>query len=410
MPAASVLWPLAALPVAILTLGIAIRSERHLKRLAVETAQLKAVVEQSSDGILVLDGLGRVLVWNPAMSQITGESDESALGVPLGWVITAVNADGVGLDPTAVLADLTPQTPRLTTELGVVRPDGEQRWIQCEHAAMFEGSTLVHDVVTVHDVTREREVDRMKSDFVAMVTHELRTPLTPLKGYADLLRRRGNELAPEKRSECLDIIADRVAHLSRLVEDLLLASRITSSAPQHDLRVGVHDLRLVAERAAADFADRGRLRLHLPETPVDVTCDVGRAVQIIGNLLSNALKYSDDGSTVDVTVSAHDGQAALSVADNGRGIPNDQLEPIFDKFHRVENPLRMTTGGTGLGLYVARQLATAMDGAVEVHSLLGIGSTFTLTLPLAARVPAPRAAAEDRTSSTAVSPIAQERH
>jgi signal transduction histidine kinase len=328
------------------------------------------------------------------MAAVTGVPADEAHGV-LSELVHAIGPDGERVDPLGATFALTPAAPRADVEMAFVRPDGEQRWVRCSHAGLFDDGRLVRDVVIVHDVTRQREVERLKADFIATVSHELRTPVTPIKGYADLLRRRGDRMTPEKRAECLDIISDRVNHLARLVEDLLLASRISSpTAPKHDVDVAPADLVALTRRAAGDFAaDLARVHLALPDAPLLVACDPTRTVQIVGNLLSNALKYSPPTTQVDVVVTAYDGAARVSVTDRGRGIPADQLERVFDKFHRVEDPLTMTTGGTGLGLYIARQLARAMHGDVAVRSVLGSGSTFVLILPLADVVPAPRAAA-----------------
>jgi PAS domain S-box-containing protein len=384
---AALLTPLAS------ALSVALRGAEHLERVVEETAKLKVVVDHSSDGILVVDGGGRVLLWNPAMAAVTGVDVDEAHGV-LSELVHAVGMDGELVDPLAGTFALTPEAPRADVEMAFVRPDGEQRWVRCSHAGLFDDGRLVRDVVIVHDVTKQKEVERLKADFIATVSHELRTPVTPIKGYADLLRRRGDKMTPEKRNECLDIIGDRVNHLARLVEDLLLASRISSpKTPTHDVSMEAADLVALVRRSAGDFtADAARLNIVLPEAPPLVACDPMRAVQVIGNLLSNALKYSPGTTQVDIAVTAYDGAARVSVTDRGRGIPADQLERVFDKFHRVEDPLTMTTGGTGLGLYIARQLARAMNGDIHLRSTLGAGSTFVLVLPLAETVPAPRAA------------------
>jgi signal transduction histidine kinase len=309
----------------------------------------------------------------------------------------ALDPHGQRVDPLEDTFALTPDAPRRDVEMAIVRPDGEERWVRCSHAGLFDDGRLVRDVVIVHDVTRQREVERLKADFIATVSHELRTPVTPIKGYADLLRRRGDMMSAEKRNECLDIISDRVNHLARLVEDLLLASRISSPREQtHDVTLDVGDLVALTRRAAGDFdaAEAARMHLVLPEAPVVVSCDPMRTVQVIGNLISNALKYSPPNTQVDVAVTSYDGRARVTVTDRGRGIPADQLEKVFDKFHRVEDPLTMTTSGTGLGLYIARSLARAMDGDVVVRSVLGSGSTFVLVLPLAETVPAQRSAVD----------------
>jgi PAS domain S-box-containing protein len=375
-------------------LAVALRGAAHVQRLTEETSKLKAVVDQSSDGILVLDGEGRVQLWSPALESLTGRTELVALGRPLGQLVATLDADGAPVDPFAAgQSSLTPAEPRGTVELTVLRDDGQQRVVRCAHAAAYDDEgRLVRDVVIVHDVTREREVERLKADFIATVSHELRTPITPIKGYADLLRRRGESMTPAKRLECLDVISSRTEHLARLVEDLLLASHISARAGAAAAKVemGTADLGAVTSRACADFGDDGeRVTLSVPPGEVTVACDPMRAVQILTNLVGNALKYSAPGTPVDVRLLVAGGRATVEVEDRGRGIPADQLERVFDKFHRVEDPMRMTTGGTGLGLYIARELAAAMGATLSCRSTLGVGSVFSVSLPV---VPVPGAA------------------
>jgi PAS domain S-box-containing protein len=380
----SLLTPLAA------ALSVALMGADHLRRLLEETSKLQAVVDRSSDGIVVLDGDGVVQLWSPAAQALTGLSYFDAIGLPLGELLPAAGSDGEPVD--AFLEGrrrLSRTLPDAVVELVLTRPDGESRVVTCAHAGVFDDSgVLERDVVLLHDVTRERQVERLKADFIATVSHELRTPVTPIKGYADLLRRRGDAMTPERRNECLEVISDRAAHLARLVEDLLLASRIsvTGGASAASVTLGRHDLAALVRRACADFGDEGeRVAMHLPAGEVEVTCDPVRAVQVLGNLVGNALKYSAPGTPVDVRlVDGPDGAVRVEVQDSGRGIPADQVDKVFDKFHRVEDPMRMTTSGTGLGLYIARQLTAAMGGELTCSSTLGVGSTFALTLHRAA--------------------------
>jgi anti-sigma regulatory factor (Ser/Thr protein kinase) len=148
--------------------------------------------------------------------------------------------------------------------------------------------------------------------------------------------------------------------------------------------MGTVDLNALINRAAEDFtgAADARLRLCPAQEPVKVGCDSTRAVQILGNLLSNALKYSPEDATIEVYVERRGDHGVVAVHDQGRGIPADQLERVFEKFHRVEDPMVMQTGGSGLGLYIACHLARAMAGDLEVASSFGQGSQFTLRLPL----------------------------
>lgn len=376
------------------SLAAALSRAENLARLVEETGKLRAVVDQSSDGILVLDGLGRVVVWNPALQALSGLGADAATGRPLGELCDVRDTEGAPVDPFAAgCSMLSPGSPQATVELQIVRRDGEWRSVRCAHAGIFDDDgLLVRDIVNVHDLTRERQVDRLKSDFIATVSHELRTPVTPIKGYADMLRKRWDTMPEEKRLKALDAIADRAGHLGRLVEDLLLASHISSdNEPTRSIVRTTADLNDLAVRAGEDFVSaRGRLRIRPAPRPVPVDCDTTRAVQILTNLLSNALKYSPEDAVVEVAVDVAevvaevDRTGTVTVLDHGRGIPSDQLDRVFDKFHRVEDPMVMSTGGSGLGLYIARHLARAMDGDITVTSTLGEGSRFTLYLPLAA--------------------------
>lgn len=375
---ATLLGPLAS------GLAAALRGAEHLTLLQEETAKVRAVLEHSSDGIIVLDGDGTVTVWSPAAEAISGVGAEAALGRPLGAVVVATDADGGDIDAlTEAWRLLSPSAPQTTVETGLRRPDGQHRWVRWAHAAVYDDQPgprpPARDVVLLHDMTRERQVERLKSDFMATVSHELRSPLTPIKGYVDLLRRK--DFTRERRIEVLDLVNDRVAHLTRLVEDLLLASRMT--LPAATVQPLPADLGALVRRVAGDFAvEATRLHLELPRGPVPVLVDAVRVTQVVGNLVTNALKYSPAQSPVWVAVRSGDGLARVTVTDVGRGIPADQLDQVFEKFHRVEDPMHMTTGGTGLGLYIARQLAEAMAGRLEVESTYGSGSTFSFTLPL----------------------------
>jgi PAS domain S-box-containing protein len=369
-------------------LAVALRGAAHLARLVEERSKLKAVVDQSSDGILVLDGDGVVQLWSPAVEVLTGRTEPAALGRPVAALLATTTPDGLPRDAfQAGRSLLSVDRPQAVVELTLTRDDGEKRVIRCAHAAVFEdGGVLVRDVVIIHDVTRERQVERLKADFIATVSHELRTPVTPIKGYADLLRRRGHAMTEAKRAECLDVISDRATHLARLVEDLLLASRIsaTEGSAQAKVDMASDDLGALVRRGCGDFGDQGpRVTLDLPPQRVEVACDPVRVIQVLTNLVSNALKYSAAGSPVRVRLRTEGLRAVVEIEDVGRGIPADQLEKVFEKFHRVEDPMLMTTGGTGLGLYIARQLTTAMGGELTCSSTLGVGSVFRLTLLLA---------------------------
>ncbi|HEY0484951.1 MAG TPA: ATP-binding protein [Mycobacteriales bacterium] len=360
-------------------LAAAVRGAEHLNRLVAETSKLQAVVDQSTQGILVVDGDGTVEMWSRALAELSGTAVDEAVGRPLADLLDLPDPADRG-----VLLPVTPERPVVAVELTLRRRDGETRRVRLAHSAVFDGTDLVRDVVVVGDLTQEYRTERLKSDFIATVSHELRTPLTPIIGYVDLLRSRGDRMTPEKRRQSLDLVADRAAHLLRLVEDLLLASRIgdADSDLTMDVSPGVHDLAAIVRQVVDDLASP-RVTVDLPDGPVPTRCDEGRALQVVANLVGNALKYSPDTEEVQVRLRTDGEDVHVEVADRGRGIPADQLDKVFEKFHRVEDPMTMSTSGTGLGLFISRRLARAMGGDITLTSTLNAGSVFTLMLRLA---------------------------
>jgi PAS domain S-box-containing protein len=369
-------------------LAVTLGNATQVAQIKEEKSTLEQILGLSSDGILLLDGKGRVRVWNQAMERITGVAADDAVGLPYNELLAGHDHDGKPVRLEDLLAAATPERPRASSELQIRTSEGLERWLRCNHSLLYEGGEWTTDVVIVHDVTRIRQAERAKTDFVATVSHELRTPITPIKGYVEILQARGPNLSEDKRQDMLRIVAERADHLARLVEDLLLASRI-SSEPGGSAVVGMQrectDLAEAVRRAAADWL-RGpdsRLELELPPGPLEVDADPLRLVQVLANLISNAHKYSPADQEVRLRVWRDNGWAMAAVADRGRGIPREELDRVFEKFHRVEDPMTMTTGGTGLGLYIARELTRAMGGEIEATSAPRRGSTFTVRLPMA---------------------------
>jgi len=222
---------------------------------------------------------------------------------------------------------------------------------------------------------REEALSRQRR-FAADASHELRTPLTSIAGYAQMLEEWGlND--PQTAREGVTAIGQESERMQRLVEGLLALTRGDEGAP---LEIEDHDLAAVAEDATRTAANEKTAVEYLPpKRPVNAPFDRDRIRQVASILLDNAVKYTPDGGRTKVTVRERNGWAALEVSDTGIGIPEDQLPLIFERFHRVD-PSR-TTAGAGLGLSIARQIAEAHGGRIEVESTPGEGSTFTLLLP-----------------------------
>jgi signal transduction histidine kinase len=237
---------------------------------------------------------------------------------------------------------------------------------------------------------RLRELDEMKSDFIAITSHELRTPLSAVRGFVDMLRRRGEDLAPEETEEFLGIIALQTDRLIRLVEDLLVVTRI--EAGKLALDPGEVRTEAVLDQLVHGLGEDGaRVRMRLgTDAPEVLVVDSQRLLQVLTNLLQNALKYSPEGAPVDVLASSGaEGTVTFAVADRGPGIETAEVERIFDRFHQTEAARTRTAEGFGLGLYITRQLVEAMGGWIDVVSEVGVGSTFSVTIPVARGLLAP---------------------
>jgi signal transduction histidine kinase len=361
---------------------------RRVDQLRQEKAALEQAVRLAVDGIALLDRSGRVRLWNRAMERITAVPARDALDRGYDDLLAGPDASGTPATLDRLLAGVGPDSPSACAEILIHPAAGLERWLCCDHALEFTGAVWTADVVTVRDITRFREVERAKADFVAAVSHELRTPITPIKGYVELLRVKGESMAEELRQDVLRTVAERTDHMARLIEDLLLVSRISSEGPGAvvlGLQLESTDLVEATRKAAADFLrdPASRLDLELPGAPLEVDADPLRLSQVLVNLLSNAHKYSPPESLVQLRLWREEGWAKVAVADHGHGIPAEELERIFDKFHRIQDPMTMAVGGTGLGLYIARELARAMGGEVEVSSTPQRGSTFVVRIPLA---------------------------
>jgi len=378
-------------------LASAVGTAVHAHALREETAKLASVVENASDGIVVLDGRGTVVLWSPALAAITGRDASTVVGTrstrrePLSTLAEVLGATVVeALPPVDLTKALRPDQPCAAVALTVRRPDGDERHLRASVSALFGADSMLQKmVVIVHDVTADERLSRLKNDFVATVSHELRTPITPIKGYARLLATRGAAMDDEQRSRALRVIEDRADHLSRLVDDLLLASKMSvDGLGGIPMDLAAHDVVALVRHAVGGVSNIAeRTVLDVPDGELVARCDPTRLNQCLTNMLTNAQKYSPPATPISVRVWSDDEAVTIAVADEGRGIPADELERIFHRFHRVEDPMTMTTDGTGLGLFITRELARAMGADISVVSELGVGSCFTLrlqVLPVAA--------------------------
>lgn len=252
-----------------------------------------------------------------------------------------------------------------------------------EQAAIAIGNarSFAHERETVEQL---EELDRLKSDFVATVSHELKTPLTAIIGAAKTVSRRGAHLERDQELVFMEMIERQGARLLRLVEDVLTASKIESGLPK--LQRELVDLEVIALQIAADAAHTkqgaGRaIEVVATEGGANAWVDRVAIEQILSNLIENAVKYSELSTPIGVRLDVKPVEAVIEVTDSGRGIAEEQLATIFERFRQADSSLTRTVGGFGLGLYIVKNLVDAHQGRIEVESVEGVGSTFRVRIP-----------------------------
>jgi signal transduction histidine kinase len=254
-------------------------------------------------------------------------------------------------------------------------PRGEA-WISIAGVRFDEGI-----VYAFRDVTDEQRVDRLRSEIVATVSHELRTPLTSIYGMAITLQRKDAGIEGEAREQMLDLIVDQSARLGAIIDDILVASRLESGP--FEVAKDTIAVRRITQDAVdvlrSDLPDGIELVLE-PGPELEAWADAERLRQVLANILENAVKYSPDGGRITVRLTSSDESVCVSVTDEGLGIPPEERERVFDRFHRLDPSMNRGIPGTGLGLYISRELVRRMQGELSVESTLGVGSTFTVSL------------------------------
>jgi two-component system, OmpR family, phosphate regulon sensor histidine kinase PhoR len=347
----------------------------RLYRQAREQAQAARVIGSIADGVVLVDDAGVVQLWNPAAEAITGLQRDAVVGRPLHEGIPAWSAVA---DSLRAVREPASSSARATTVPIDLR--GRELWLSIRAVGFAEGT-----VYAFHDLTEERRLEQLKADFIATVSHELRTPLAAVHGAAKTLLRDDVDLGDDVSRQLLALVSEQSDRLARMVEDILLASTLES--PELELateRVDVSELAADAIAAARMHAGE-QVTLELAAAPSlpQVAADRDKLRQVLVNLVGNAVKYSPAGGRIDVEVRAEDGHVAVLVRDEGLGIAPSEQNLIFEKFYRADANMTRGVSGSGLGLYISRELVHRMGGTISVESEPGEGSTFVVTLPAA---------------------------
>lgn len=339
---------------------------------------LNLVINQMQNGIIAVDENLQVILVTPVAKKLLG-----IIGSPEGKGITEASRD-VKLD--GVFTEAMGQEGVYITEVAARVSVGRgHRPLRLYMSPMRNEGRVVGALAMVEDITEIRRLEQVRTDFAANVSHELKTPLTSIRGFVETLEN-GAIDNPEMAHKFLRIIMMETERLTRLINDILSISKLESGNDE----VSIERLRL--DKMAYDVADM--LSIHATEKEVTINCHMNsepvmimgnsdRIEQMLINLVENAIKYNKPGGSVTVQVFSNGTEANIAISDTGIGIAEENLPRLFERFYRVDKGRSRQMGGTGLGLAIVKHIIRSMNGEIEVHSKLGEGTEFLITLPLA---------------------------
>lgn len=372
------------LPLFIAHLAAGLRSALQAQTLLKEQNRLLSVIQQSAEGILTVDTSLRIVDFNPAMERLTGWLESEVLGRYYYDVLHPQDRQGNALGaPVSLLAQAFASRDNVQRAMVVAARDG-QRFDVFVTASSVRSSRgePIGGILTVRDISREREQEEQRSTFISVISHELQTPIAIIKGYASTLARADARLDPEALQPRLRAIEEEADRLNKLVGNLLYASRIQAGGLQMDsVPLDLSSLiQKVALRLQVKSPD-STVKLDLPPHLPAVMADRDRIEEVLQNLLDNAVKYSPRARIISVACRVSSDEVVVSVSDQGMGISLRDQEQIFERFHRAGTDLAQSVQGAGLGLYICRAIVEAHGGRIWVESTLHSGSTFSFSLP-----------------------------
>jgi PAS domain S-box-containing protein len=345
--------------------------------------QKEFILNAVADGIFGTDREGRMVFVNPAAAAMLGTTGDQLIGK---LVHEVVHRERLGADacnercPTRKA--LSTSEPTATGQDVFFRLDGGSFPVEFSVTPILDDGDVKGSVLSFRDISQRYALDRMKDEFVSTVSHELRTPLTSIRGALGLLSAGLMGTVSEKAANLLRIAVSNSDRLVRLINDILDLERMQSGrAPLAFRRCALNEVVQHAADAMAPMADAARIRIAIEAGPTAIEADTDRLLQVITNLLSNAIKFSPPDSLVTVKVKAGSEGVTVNVVDQGRGIPADKLETIFDRFQQVDASDSRQKGGTGLGLAICRTIVHQHGGRIWAERNPKRGSTFSVFLP-----------------------------
>jgi PAS domain S-box-containing protein len=363
-------------------LGAALGKQLALEALKTSEETFRSAMETTSIGMALVKPNCHFLNVNPALCELLGYSEAELLAND---VRSITHQDDHEREHKLRQSALKGELSRFRIEKRYYHKAGRTIWVLVSVALVRDAKGAPSYFVDhIQDLTEQREMDRMKSEFISMVSHELRTPLTSIRGALGLILGAMAQGLPEKMRRLVEIAHSNAERLILLINDLLDIDKFASGQMRFDLRdKALAPITAKAIQANEAYAEKFKARIQL--APIDprlgIRIDEDRYIQVLSNLLSNAAKFSPAGGTIVVTCELRSHRVRICIADEGPGIPVEFRSRIFGKFCQADSSAARRVGGTGLGLHIARQMVEQMNGSIGFDTEIGRGTTFWIEFP-----------------------------
>lgn len=344
-----------------------------------KNTKMEAILSSVMNGIIAVDSSNHVLFINPVAHRMLGIKEEDITGKHLLQVIRNNKLDNL-------IRSILENGDVNDTELTITYPEERICKLYTNPIKYPDSNRVIGIIIIIQDVTEIRRLERMRSEFVANVSHELKTPLTSIKGFVETLK--AGALEDREASErFLNIIEDEADRLNRMITDILSLSELEN----RKLKVNVEGIatKVIIKEVISmlqNQADKKQISLlySVEEDISSLKGDSDQFKQMLINLIDNAVKYTQEGGTIEVTAHNEMKDVVIKIRDNGIGIPKEYIPRLFERFYRVDKARSRKVGGTGLGLAIVKHIVMQFNGKIEVHSEVGNGTEFTVTLPVKA--------------------------
>lgn len=351
-----------------------------------EKRETNTILQSLTDGVVALDQSGKIIAFNKAAEKVTGFTNLDVMGKQVDEILHFYSASEI-MKFSEYSQQIEQNIKKLKDEgLRLSTKEGQKISMSITVSPVVFEAQKNGFIIAFHDISKERDLEEMKLDFVSMAAHELRTPLTAIRGYASLLQMQNAKQLDSSGKELIKRLVVSGENLGNLIENLLSVSRIERSMFSVDLRPV--DLATTVRNVIDNVRPQANTKKQtvtafVPDELPVVFADAFRIGQVILNFVANAVNYTQEGGIITVRAEEKDNALQISVTDTGRGIAKDAMQKLFTKFFRVSGSLEQGAKGTGLGLYISKSIIEMHGGKIWVESELGKGSMFAFTLPIA---------------------------